>query len=161
MGGGVGRKNPAMALRNFKHGGTGHRFFETYRHMIARCHNPRSKDYPRYGGRGIFVCDEWRLDVWAFLRWGDAKNPPAGLTLDRENNDGPYSPENCTFSTAKEQLRNTRLSIFVLIDGKQVHLIEAVEHFGVVKYQTAWSRIKRRGWDPLSAVSIAANIGGN
>jgi hypothetical protein len=151
-----GRKD--LVLRNWKHGATGHRFFETYRHMITRCHNTKSKDYIRYGGRGIYVCEEWRKDVWIFLNWCDNKNPEIGLTLDRVNNDGPYCEENCTFSTKKEQLRNTRLSIHVDTEDGRMHLIDAVNHFGLVKYQTAISRIRRHGWDPISAVTIPANI---
>jgi hypothetical protein len=115
---GGGRQRPDVGLRNFKHGATGHRFFETWRNMLDRCYDASCKDYVRYGARGIYVCDEWKLDVWAFWNWCDGINPAPGLTLDRSNNNGPYSPGNCAFTTKAKQSRNTIRTIFVDIEGR-------------------------------------------
>jgi hypothetical protein len=67
--------------------------------MRHRCSNPNSEDYPRYGGRGITVCDRWENSFEAFLNdMGDRPFPEA--QLDRENNDGNYEPGNCRWVTA-------------------------------------------------------------
>jgi hypothetical protein len=73
--------------------------------MLARCNNPNATNWPRYGGRGVTVCDRWRK-FENFL--ADMDVPPPGLTLDRKDNNLGYFKENCWWATVSEQNRNHR-----------------------------------------------------
>jgi hypothetical protein len=86
-----------------RHGMYGAREYETWRSMIGRCHNPKSYDWKRYGGRGIMICPRWREFKNFFADMGVR---PVGKTLDRVDNDGDYCPSNCRWATYKEQRAN-------------------------------------------------------
>jgi hypothetical protein len=92
-----------------KHGHwAGHQMTPTYRSWMAmksRCLNPNRRDYDRYGGRGITVCDDW-LGFENFL--ADMGIRPEGMTLDRIDPNGDYEPSNVRWATAKQQGRNQR-----------------------------------------------------
>ena len=84
-----------ISLARTLHGMTGSRLEYIRRGMIARCHNPRRKDYARYGGRGIRVCAEWLNDPGQFYRWAKAQGYEDALSIDRIDPDADYCPKNC------------------------------------------------------------------
>ena len=73
--------------------------------MMRRCREPNCKDYANYGARGIAVCDRW-LSFESFF--ADMGERPAGMTLDRCDNNGSYEPNNCRWATPTQQNRNSR-----------------------------------------------------
>lgn len=116
------RANMSRARRGnqnaLRHGYSRYAAYNVYWKMIGRCYNEKSPSYPRYGGRGITVCDRW-LGEDGFPNFladmGERPdNPPEWTrrypywTLDRIDNDGPYAPDNCRWVTNKEQSANKR-----------------------------------------------------
>jgi hypothetical protein len=75
-----------------------------------RCENPKDNAYHNYGGRGIRVADEWQ-EFQLFFDWAMANGYKSGLQLDRIDNDGDYSPDNCRFVTRAANNRNKRTNV--------------------------------------------------
>jgi len=116
--------------RSTTHGHTTSRS-KTYRSwtsMRGRCLNKNDPAYPRYGGRGISVCQQWG-SFEQFL--SDMGERPENTTLDRINVDEDYTPENCRWATSKQQSRNRRRSVNLSLNGETRCVAEWAEHLGV------------------------------
>lgn len=93
---------------NRTHGVSNTVFYSTWQKMLNRCYNPADTSYSNYGGRGIFVCEEWH-DPINFCTWAAKSGWAEGLQIDRRDNDREYSPDNCRFVTPLVNSHNKRL----------------------------------------------------
>ncbi len=122
-----------------------HRWFK----MLTRCCNPRSKDYPNYGGRGITVCERWQNFENFYADMGE---PPPNHTIERLNNNLGYSPENCRWEPKEVQARNTRANRFITIGNETYCVAEWAERRGIRK-SIVYERLYD-GWAPEEALEL-------
>lgn len=146
--------------------------------MKRRCYDPNCKTYKDYGGRGITVCEEWlnlertviagtqarhvTKGFVAFKEWAMSNGYADNLTIDRIDVNGNYSPENCKWSTPKEQQNNTRKNLLVTYKGKTKTLPQWCEELGI-NYVRTRNRIFLQHWSVEKAFemkesAVAKNI---
>ena len=115
------KKADAERLQTSTHfdGRRKHPLIGSYSLMIQRCYNPDNPAFLHYGGRGIYICTRWLVDFWAFVE--DMGPRPEGYSIDRIDNDGPYDPRNCKWSSPLEQAHNKRKR-FTLLTPKEKKL---------------------------------------
>lgn len=130
--------NPTHGLT--KKDGKTRREYAAWCAMKNRCDNPQNKRFEYYGGRGITVCERWRESFKNFFE-DMGERPSKKHSIERDDNDGPYSPNNCSWATKKQQARNRRTSHLVEYDGRRMSLAEACELSGV-NYYSAKSRVR-------------------
>jgi hypothetical protein len=114
---------------NTTHHLSNHPLYNCWQSMWARCTKRHNPSYKNYGGRGIKVCDRWR-NVQNFIT-DMGEKPTPKHSIERKNNDGDYTPENCKWSTRIEQNRNSRKNVFILLNGQKKTLKEWATHLGI------------------------------
>ena len=126
--------------------------YNSWKHMKERCYNPCCKHYRYWGGRGITVCDAWRIDFLAFKEWALANGYKKGLTIDRIDNDGNYEPSNCRWATKKEQSNNRRCLRYLTYKGETKTISEWSRITGI-KVTTLYMRVTAYGWSVERALT--------
>lgn len=135
-----------------KHGLSGDRLYRKFLKMKDRCYNKNNDKYNYYGGRGIYICDEWLSDPSKFVDWAiEHGGLDESLTIDRIDVNGPYSPENCRFATVKEQQRNIRTNRIIEYNGEKHCVAEWAEILGI-NSRIIYSRLSS-GWDEIRALT--------
>ena len=126
-----------------RHGATGTPEYRAWYSMVSRCRYSNTKDAHRYKDRGIKVCEEWLKFEAFFADMG--KRPSPIHSLDRIDNDGDYTPENCRWATPEEQSNNRANNRYFTYKGKKKTVAQWSREFGV-SYSMLAGRLKR-GWD--------------
>lgn len=141
------------------HGKSNTNIYKVYGDMFQRCKNPNCDRYKDYGGRGIFICDEW--DGYGdgfvnFYEWSMANGYSDDLTIDRIDNNGPYAPWNCRWTTMEEQSNNRRNNVLITCDGETLTASQWAKKLGV-RPETLLARHKR-GWSDEDIIKIPINF---
>jgi len=123
------------------HNMTHHKWYSIWKAMIGRCYRTNNRGHDRYGARGIGVCDEWRKDPRPFIKWLGENGYGPGLQIDRIDNNGDYSPENCRAATRSENCNNRRDNVFYEYGGENLTCAEISRRTGM-KYATVRKRLK-------------------
>lgn len=121
--------------------------------MRQRCNNKNSKSYHNYGGRGITVCSEWNASFDNFYYWSYDNGYEDGLQIDRINNDGNYSPDNCRWVDRETQANNRRNVKLYKIDGQEKSLPQWCREYNA-SYYTVRQRVYKLGWDIKDALIV-------
>lgn len=119
--------------------------YRSWEAMKRRCSKPEDRNYKNYGARGISVCRRWRgRGGFASFLADLGPKPTRSHTLERTDNDGDYTPENCRWATRSEQSRNRRNNKLITHNGQTLLLVEWAELLGVSR-SLILARL-RRGW---------------
>lgn len=129
---------------------SGTRIHNIWKSMKERCYNPNHDQYKDYGGRGIIICDEWKNNFLNFYNWGVNNGYQDDLTIDRINNDGIYEPNNCRWSTRKEQGNNQRTNHLLTYNNKTQTMSQWADEVRL-NPSTLQTRISR-GWSVPDAL---------
>lgn len=140
-----------VAHHQYKHGMCRSRQYRIWRGMVNRCYREQEVSYPRYGGKGITVCDEWRYDFLAFWRdmWQSYFD---GATIERKDNAKGYDKDNCRWATVAEQNRN-KASVRRFDYHGQHLTIADVAKLGNIQHRTAYARLVRYGWNVARTIN--------
>lgn len=128
----------AVGKMNYRHGGAANgkkeRLYRIWDGIKKRCYNPKTDSFPRYGGRGITMCEEWENDYAVFKDWALSHGYRDDLSIDRIDSDGDYCPDNCRWATNKEQQNNLSSNRWIDLHGQKLTVAQFSERYGVPHY---------------------------
>ena len=149
-------KKEFMSKKMSTHGESKDRLYLIWCSMKRRCYNKNSTYYNRYGGRGISMCNEWSNSYICFKEWainnGYDKDAPRGkCTIDRIDNNGNYSPDNCRIVDSVVQANNRSSNKIYAYNGDS-HNIKELSTIYNIPYKTLYNRLYS-GWDIDKAIT--------
>ena len=147
-------ENTSARLRT--HGKSKTALYRTYKHIIGRCCCETDTAFPRYGGRGIAICDEWRNDFLSFYDWAIKNGYKPSLTIDRIDNNASYSPHNCRWVGWDVQANNKRNNHFIEHNGIRL-TVSQWAHKLDMNPKILDNRL-RRGWSEERALTQPLRI---
>lgn len=142
------------------------RIYKVFRGMIDRCYNPNNKNFKKYGGRGITICEEWKKNPREFIEWAyengyDEKAKKRECTIERIDVNGNYEPSNCKWvdmkMQAKKRRRSGRIAKKYNIYGKEMTSKEIQEKYGIS--QQLFSYRVKKGMSNEEAVETEIKLG--
>jgi hypothetical protein len=131
-----------------KHGATDTPEYGVWLDMRRRCRDRKHSRYYCYGARGVQVCERWGEFANFIADMGP--RPSAKHSIERDDNDGDYTPENCRWATLEEQANNKRRNVFVTWDGKRQTVAQWAREIGM-KAETLRARLLK-GWSAEQAL---------
>lgn len=138
------------------HGMAYSRLYRIWKGMRRRCYSSNEPAYARYGGRGIFVCQEWNKSFLPFYEWAIQNGYSDNLSLDRINTNGNYEPSNCRWATDEIQANNKRSTIKYEFEGKYLSLPQ-ISRIIDIGFPTLYRRINENKLTIEEAISIPLN----
>lgn len=145
-------RKEATRARSLTHGRSKTRTFKLWALMIQRCSDRNFHGWSKYGKRGISVCERWQT-FSNFLT--DMGEWPTGLSLDRIDVNGPYSPENCRWATAEQQANNRRTSRFIEFAGQRM-TVSQWSRERKIPLSTLKNRLGILGWPVWKALGFTS-----
>ena len=144
-------KAEATSKRAKTHGDTNTRLYGIWCAIKARCFNRNTAAYKDYGGRGITLCPEWENDFTSFKSWAYDSGYNDNLSIDRIDNNGDYTPDNCRWVTGVAQANNRRSNHIITHNGESHNITEWASIIGL-NPKTLFSRIYS-GWSIETALT--------
>lgn len=141
---------------NLQHGITDTRIYKIWEGIKSRCSNSKLSCYKNYGGRGIKVCQEWLHSPTAFYNWAIANGYEENLTLDREDVNGDYTPQNCRWVDYKTQANNKRTNAIYELNGELKTLAQWCDIFGI-NYFIVHNRLRSGNYTLQEALTEEIN----
>lgn len=141
-----------QSQKQCSHGESHTNLYNVWCAIKRRCYNQNTKEYYRYGGRGIGMCSEWKESYELFRDWAITNGYQNGLTIDRIDNDGDYSPMNCRLVTMKEQCNNRCSNREYTWNGETHNVTEWSNILGI-NTKTLFNRLYK-GWSFERAIGV-------
>jgi hypothetical protein len=148
----MGIKNTTHGMRKTK----ASKVYSAWRSMKQRCSNQKNAFYKNYGGRGIKICERWKVSFENFF--SDMGNPPSNdYSLDRIDVNGDYTPSNCRWATNEQQQNNKSNNVSIKFRGVEKTLAEWADSTGI-SYSALWHRVNK-GWpiEEIFSVPVSKN----
>ena len=149
--------NNERRYERVKHGGSGTRLYHIWKNIKSRCYNVNSPRYSEYGGRVILMCDEWKNDFSLFRDWAINNGYNDSLTIDRIDNNGCYSPDNCRCVNNTIQQNNKRNNHLITFNGKTQTMSQWSKELGI-DAKIISHRLNEYHWDIERALSTPPDI---